>query len=116
MNGLFATLVHYGALSFMMEVLEISTAGGANLIAASFGISASFLGNRYFVFRKRDEPFFLQLSSFGLLYFSIALLHGAVLAFWADVLKLDYRVGFLMATLMQFLLSFVGNKLIVFKT
>ncbi|HHW4681225.1 MAG TPA: GtrA family protein, partial [Xylella taiwanensis] len=51
LNGLFATAVHYTILRFNMEVLDLHLAGLANGIAAVFGITVSFIGNRYFVFR-----------------------------------------------------------------
>ena len=53
-NGLFATAVHYGVLTFCLTVLQLPSAGVANLIAAVFGITASFFGSRYFVFRRPD--------------------------------------------------------------
>jgi putative flippase GtrA len=114
-NGLFATAVHYGALTFNLEILSMPSAGLANLIAACFGILTSFLGNRYFVFKQHESNIVSQAIKFSLLYVAIALLHGFILFLWSDWLKLDYRVGFLVATLFQFLLSYIGNKKMVFK-
>jgi putative flippase GtrA len=93
----------------------MQSAGLANLIAAAFGITASFLGSRYFVFRKTDVPLSRQALKFAGLYGVIALGHGAVLFAWTDWHHLDYRLGFLLATSLQVLLSYVGNKLLVFK-
>jgi putative flippase GtrA len=113
-NGLFATAVHFAALSFSLRVLEIGSAGLANLGAAVIGITVSFLGSRYYVFRKREESIFSQAAKFATLYVSIACLHGLVLFAWTDLWRLDYRVGFLLATALQVLLSYWGNKLLVF--
>jgi hypothetical protein len=55
------------------------------------------------------------LARFGLLYASIALLHGLVLWWWTDVNRLDFRIGFLLATGLQVVLSFWGNKVLVFR-
>ena len=45
----------------------------------------------------------------------IAVFHGLVLLIWTDWYALDYRIGFLIATVVQVLLSYLGNKLLVFK-
>ena len=114
-NGVVATAVHYAVLQFNLGVLHIPYAGLANLIAAGFGITTSFLGSRYFVFRAHDGSFLHQFAKFGLLYACIALLHGAVLWIWTDVNHLDFRIGFLLATVLQVVLSFWGNKVLVFR-
>ena len=116
-NGLFATGVHFAVLSFNLKVLGFESAGLANLCAAVAGISASFLGNRFFVFAAAEpQPLFMQANKFSGLYGAIAVLHGAVLWLWSDRLGLDYRLGFLLATGMQVSLSYLGNKLLVFRS
>ncbi len=57
-----------------------------------------------------------QAMKFSGLYGAIAVLHGLVLLIWTDWLGLDYRIGFLIATAIQVSLSYIGNKLLVFKT
>lgn len=114
-NGLMATGVHYGALTLNIEVFNVPSAGVANMIAACFGITASFIGSRYFVFRNHQGGIINQAMSFVLLYISIACLHGLVLFLWSDIYKLDYRFGFLIATILQVLFSYWGNKKLVFK-
>ena len=114
-NGLIATAVHYGVLSFNLNLIGIPSAGVANLIAACFGICTSFLGNRYFVFQINDSDMLSQALKFSGLYGVIASLHGFILLLWSDWFGLDYRIGFLIATLFQFVLSYIGNKKMVFK-
>ncbi len=114
-NGVVATAAHYGVLTFNLEVLNFPSAGLANLAAAVFGITTSFLGSRYFVFRKNDETITLQAMKFSGLYGVIAVLHFLVLLIWTDWLGLDYRLGFLIATGFQLSLSYIGNKFLVFK-
>lgn len=114
-NGVTAAVVHFSVLSFNLFVLHIPSAGIANLIAAIVGITVSFFGSRWFVFRAQEDPIFAQFSKFSLLYASTALLHATVLWIWADICAWDYRVGFLLATFLQTVLSFFGNKLLVFK-
>ena len=71
LNGLFATSIHYIALTINIEIYDMKSAGIANFIAAIFGISVSFLGNRYYVFRSRNKPLVYQsIMFFGLYIFN----------------------------------------------
>lgn len=113
-NGIVATAVHFSILTFNIEVIHISSAGLANFIAAIFGITVSFLGSRYYVYENHTGTFMNHVVKFGLLYASIALLHGFVLFVWSDHYGLDWRLGFLVATVIQVTLSYIGNKVWVF--
>ncbi len=115
-NGVVATAVHYGVLTFNLKVLGIPSAGVANFIAAWFGITASFIGSRFFVFRRSEAPLLRQAMRFLALYLGIACLHGLLLFVWTDVFHLNYTAGFALATVLQTLLSYLGNKLLVFST
>lgn len=114
-NGLVATAVHYSMLRFNLEVVGMSSAGLANAIAAMFGITASFLGSRYFVFRASSGGLARQGLLFVLSYALIAVLHGLILYLWTDRAGLNYTLGFLIATVMQVACSFVVNKFMVFR-
>lgn len=114
-NGLVATAVHYSILRFNLEVVGMPSAGVANAIAAMFGITVSFLGSRYFVFRASSGGLARQGLLFVLSYGLIALLHGLILYLWTDRAGLDYTLGFLVATVMQVACSFVINKFMVFR-
>ncbi|MRH79042.1 GtrA family protein [Spiribacter sp. C176] len=115
LNGLFATAVHFLVLTLLIEGLQMASAGAANFIAAGFGITASFLGNRFFVFAYARGPLAYLAVRFLLLYAGIAVVHGLTLALWTDWLALDYRIGFLLATFLQFALSYSGNRWLVFR-
>lgn len=114
-NGLIATAVHYGVLNFNIIILGVETVGIANFIAAIFGITASFIGSRYFVYKGHTNSLKSQIIRFGFLYAFIAVLHGFVLYLWTDIYGLSYHIGFVVATFLQVLLSYVGNKILVFK-
>lgn len=114
-NGIVATAVHFSALTVFLEYFHFDSAGLANVLAASLGICASFLGNRFFVFLNSQGGVGRQAVRFVMLYATIAGLHGGVLTVWSDIAGLDYRIGFVLATLLQFILSYIGNKLLVFK-
>lgn len=111
-NGLLATAVHYGILS--LAVSRLPLAWQANLMGACFGIAASFLGSRYFVFGPGQVPVWQQLRRFVLLYGAIGALHALVMAVLTDGAGWDYRVTFVLATALQTMLSFLGNKYLVF--
>jgi putative flippase GtrA len=113
-NGLVATSVHFTVLTVLLELAHIPLAAVANFVAALFGITISFIGNRNFVFRKQARKLSGQLPRFAGLYLGIASLHALVLYFWTDQLGFDYRLGFVMATSMQVLLSYLGNRILVF--
>jgi len=115
LNGIVATLVHYGLLNFNILVLGIAPVGLANFIAALFGIITSFIGSRYFVYKTHTNSLFDQIFNFYILYLCIAVLHGFVLYVWTDRYGLNYHLGFVCASILQVLLSYLGNKLLVFK-
>jgi putative flippase GtrA len=114
-NGVVATVVHFAVLSFNLNVLGFQSAGAANMLAAVFGIAASFMGSRYFVFPRTGETIIAQAVKFSGLYGVIALLHGLTLLIWTDWYGFDYKTGFLIATVVQISLSYFGNKFLVFK-
>ena len=114
-NGLAATGIHFSVLVFCLEVLHWQTAGFANFVASIFGISASFIGSRYFVFSGSSVAARSQIVRFIVLYAMLAAMHGFVMYLWADVAKLNYVFGFVIATGLQVLSSYFGNKLLVFK-
>lgn len=113
-NGAAATAVHYTVLRTALETMQLPSAGVANFIAALFGITASFLGSRWFVFRQLSKPIFHQATRFAVLYGLLACLHGVLLFMWTDVFSLNYSAGFAVAIVVQFLVSYPGNKYLVF--
>ena len=114
-NGTVSACVHFAVLNVGIHLLHLPSAGLANFIAALMGISVSFLGNRYFVFRAAQEPIWSQLARFWLLYGALATMQGVVMYAWADVAGLDYRLGFLIGTFIQVSCSYLGGKHWVFK-
>jgi len=114
-NGIIATLVNYLVLNFNMLILDMKSAGIANFIGAVFGISASFIGSRYFVYRNHTNSVQSQVFRFLLLYGFIAALAGLVMYVWSDMYGLNYQIGFVIATFVQMLFSYFGNKVLVFK-
>lgn len=114
-NGVVAACVHYAALSFNLQVLEMPSAGLANLFAAWFGIAASFIGSRYFVFRQYEGDLAGQAMRFVTSYAVIACFHGLFLFVWTDQFRLDYRLGLILGAGAQAVLSYLGNRLLVFR-
>lgn len=115
-SGLLATALHFAILTFNLEVLRLPSAGVANFIAACIAIGFSFFSSRHFVFRAAHAPVLPQAVAFGVQYALLAVAHGVILYLWTDRAGLDYRIGFLLATCVQVAGSYIGNKLLVFKT
>lgn len=115
LNGLLAAGVHFAVLSACIELALVRSAGAANILASIAGTAASFIGSRHYVFRAAHRPMLGQATRFVALYAVIALLHGATLWLWTDVGGLDYRIGFLLAVAIQVILSYVGNRRLVFR-
>jgi putative flippase GtrA len=114
-NGVIATIVTYSVLSACIHVAHIPSAGISNFIAAVVGISASFIGNRNFVFPGGRESLWHQLGRFWILYAVLAVMQGVVMYVWADLAGLNYRIGFLIGTFLQMVFSYLGGKHWVFR-
>ena len=114
-NGLVAAAAHFLILTLNLKVFGWSSAGLANLVASLVGISVSFVGSRYFVFPESEERLNSQISRFFLLYIVIALFHGLLMHWWVDVFALNYAIGFVVTMVVQVVLSYWGNKILVFK-
>ena len=115
LNGLLATGVHYLVLIVLINSLAVRPIGLANLVAAITGTAASFVGNRRFVFKAVNAPVQKQAMHFALLYAILAVIHSACMYLWCDILNRDYQIGFLLATGLQFLLSYIFNSRVVFR-
>jgi putative flippase GtrA len=113
-NGLFAIAVHYAALVTLVDVAKLKWVGLANGIASVFGITASYLGNRTFVFRSQS-PATRTLPRFLVLYGAMALLHTATLTLWTDMMRFPYTPGFLITAALTTLATFFGNRYFVFR-
>ena len=113
-NGVAATIVHYTILRIGLQGLHLPSAGLANLLGAIFGITVSFVGSRYFVFRHFHEPILRQATKFVALYAAIACMHAVLLFVWTDLWRQDYNIGFLVGIVVQVIGSYFGNRFLVF--
>lgn len=114
-NGFVATVVHYLVFVINLQIFEMQSAGLANFYGALTGISCSFLGSRCFVFPLGRGRGVSQAKKFGAIYGASAVMHAAVLTVWTDWNGLDHRAGFLLASGLQVILSYLGNKFWVFR-
>ncbi len=114
-NGLVATAAHYAVLLIAMEVASMPSAALANLLASIFGITASFIGNRYFVFRSTEASMMAQGVKFLGLYGLIAMLNGGVMFLVTDYLGYHYNIGFICALVLQVWLGYTAGKHVVFR-
>ena len=113
-NGLVATGAHYLAFLFNLHSVTPNSAGLANFLASFFGISVSFLGSRYFVFKNWRVPILVQFLRFGALYAVIAILSGVTLFIWSDVFFFNKTIGFFIGVILQVCFSYLGSRRLVF--
>lgn len=113
-NGVIATFIHLIILITLVNFSGMSY-GVSNFCAAIFGISASFFGNKFFVFgKKNDLNLKIQIIRFLSLYSFLAINHGFLLFLWSDLNGLNYLVGFLIITFLNTSISFLVNKFVIF--
>ena len=93
----------------------LNSVGLANMIACCIGILVSFMGNRYIVFKLKSGNLSEQFMHFSVLYGFVAIFHGAFIYLWADFNGYNYRIGFLIATALQVLITYNYNKVFIFK-
>jgi putative flippase GtrA len=114
LNGLIATSLHYLVLYSCVEILNFKLVGLANFCASLVGILFSFLGNKFFVFKKNNSNITMQFAKFSSLYILVAFFHGGFLYFWSDILQENYNYGFLIALIMQFVMGYLISKRLIF--
>jgi putative flippase GtrA len=115
LNGSFATIIHYSVLNYMVEETQLGSTGVSSLVSSIVASFASFVGNKYIVFRIHYDPAIIQATRFTALYLIMALFHGIFLHTWSDLLGWDYRYGFLLAVIVQIVGGYLGNNYFVFK-
>ncbi len=114
-NGLLATIVHYSVFLINIKYFNFQYLAVADLVAAFFGISMSFFGNKYFVFKVAAKRPVAQYTFFIVFYIFLVAFHSLTIYLVSDLLALHYNFGFFLATLFQFVISFTVNKNFTFK-
>jgi putative flippase GtrA len=113
-NGLISTLVHYLVLIFAIELIKIDNIILANLIAGIIAIFYSFISNKYYVFKAHNKNIFFQVLKFLILYLSTIMLH-TVIMFFLTKTGVDYHISFFVTSSFLAVISFIVNKIVVFK-
>ncbi len=113
-NGLFATGIQYATLSSLIEIGGIGSVGVASGLASLVGTGASYLGSRFYVFGT-SLPTTRTLPRFLVVYAAAAGLHAILLSVWSDLWQFSYSWGFVLATGVVTLLTFLGNQRFVFR-
>jgi putative flippase GtrA len=114
-NGAICTVIHYATLALLLESGLLGLAGLANLLASAVGILASFVGNRYFVFRQETQRWTAQLWRFWLLYISLAGMQGVILFLWTDLARQNYSIGFVIGAAAAAIGTYFGGRFWVFR-
>lgn len=113
-NGLFATLIHFVVFSSLYAFVFTHSAAISNGIGVAFGIAASYLGNRYFVFQSNKSSLVL-IPKFLILYLVTALIHTTFIFLWTDMAAWNPYLGFIVATGVTTFIAYLGNDTFVFK-
>ncbi len=112
-NGGVSTVIHYSALIFIVEIISISFVI-ANILAGILGTTCSFIGNKYFVFKSHEESVSYQAVKFLILYGFLIAVHTLILFSLTNMIGFDYRVSFVLASIILAIVSFLLNNSIVF--
>jgi len=115
LNGFVATAVHYIFFNLFIYLNLFNYYATSNFLAAFIGIFSSFIGNRYFVFRRREHNLIRQYLTFLFMYTSILLIGSFAVLILSDFYKVNHQISFFAAALIQFFLSYYGNKFIIFR-
>ena len=113
-NGVIATSAHYLSLLSCLELFNIQSAGLANFFSSIIGITFSFFGNRYFVFKSTHASILNQIQKFLPLYYCLSITQGGILYLWTDIYNLNYNFGFCICILFQVIVGYLGGKFFVF--
>lgn len=113
--GITATGAHYAVLKLTISYAQPTYSASANICASIVGISIAFIGNRTFTFRSSGIVT-QEIRAFIILYIVAALVHTGVIFLLADWGSVSVNIAFLVATTVQILLTFLGNKHLVFKS
>jgi putative flippase GtrA len=111
--GLIATAVHYLCLNAFVLIWSDTLVWKLNLFAAAFGIMASYLGNRHFVFLS-GNPALPESVRFLFSYILVGLVHTVLMYVMVDSLRFALSIGFIFATSVQVFLSYTANRMYVF--
>ncbi len=114
-NGFFATFVHYTVFFVSIEIFKFNYIALANLLGAFFGISCSFVGNKWFVFQNSKVNITWQFSKFLMTYVSLGGFTSIIMFVWSDLSEMNYNYGFCLVTFLQFILSYSMNRNWIFK-
>ncbi|MBT4764775.1 GtrA family protein [bacterium] len=112
-NGGISTIIHYLALIFIVEIISISFVI-ANILAGILGTTYSFIGNKYFVFKSHEESMHYQAVKFLILYGFLIAAHTLILFSLTNMIGFDYRVSFVLASIVLAIVSFLLNNSLVF--
>lgn len=110
--GVSATITHFLALTFAVEVGRIPAAI-ANGIAFALAVFVTYIGQSYWVFRRPVHDV-TRLKKFLITAIGGLIANVCIMLLVVNVLSLPYRIGFGIALLVVPALSFVISKTWVF--
>lgn len=112
-NGIISTVIHFVILFVFVENNLFNYISISYFCAAIISISISFVGNKYLVFKNKNN-FVRDMLRFFILYIILLILNSALIYILCDIINIDYKVGFIIALVFQTIFSYLGLKLFVF--
>ena len=112
--GIIATLVHYLVILCLVDLLSLLEPTPATVVGSVFGIATAYIGNYHYVFGVDDKRHHHYLPRFVITYLIVMIIHASVMYLFAEILLLPYELGFITATALSAMTTFMANNLIVF--
>ena len=112
--GLVATLVHYLVILCLVDLLSLLEPTPATVVGSVFGIATAYVGNYHYVFGVDDKRHHHYVPRFVITYLIVMSIHASVMYLFVEILLLPYELGFITATALSAMTTFVANNLIVF--
>lgn len=112
--GIAATLVHYLIILLLVDLLGWLRPTPATVVGSVFGIATSYLGNHRLVFEAagRHQHY---APRFVLTYLVVMGIHAGLMFLFDEVWQLPYEWGFIVATGLSAVTTFLANRYLVFR-
>ena len=110
--------IFYGGFDFLFEKMGIPSVLSYKLaygIAFLVAVLFAFFSNKYMVFRKKEGKLFKEILSFFALRISSGLASFFLLVLLVDVLRLTHTAGWILSSVINLLVNYIGSKFFIFQ-
>lgn len=120
--GVLTTVVNYlfyGGFDFLFEKMGIASTLSYKLaygIAFVIAVLFAFFANKYMVFRKNQGKLFQEILSFFGLRITSGLASFFLLVLLVDVLGLTHTIGWILSSVINLFVNYIGSKFLIFRS